>query len=179
MALPTAPLFEIVNIDTVKATVDAIEAQLSELALNQEARIEIDGLNAPMSGRITFISPTLMPARRTATVEVQIDNAAGTLKPGMFAKVTVPIKVHADAILISRTSLIEDAVTKTQNVFVIEDGVSQRRAVKIGLLRGNEAEVLSGITEGEAVVIAGTTFSQTGGKTLESSIRRYFCTMVI
>ena len=155
MALPAAPLFEIVNIDTVKATVDVIEAHLNQLALNQQALIEVDGISTQMSGSVVFISPTLMPARRTATAEIGIDNPDGTLKPGMFAKVTIPVKVHEDAILISRASLIEDVDTKTQNVFVIENGISQRRAVEIGLLRDGEAEVLSGLMEGEAVVVAG------------------------
>ena len=155
MALPASPLFEIINIDTVKAAVEVIEVQLSQLAVNQQAFIEIDGIDGQMSGSVAFISPTLTPARRTAIVEVRIDNPKGTLKPGMFAKVTIPIEVHTDAILISRASLIEDANAKTQNVFVIENGVSQRRVVEIGLLRGGEAEVLSGLTEGEAVVTAG------------------------
>ena len=155
MALPAAPLFEIVNIDTVIATVDVIETQLSELRLNQQATIEIDGIGTPMSGTVTFISPTLQPTRRTATVEVHIDNPEGTLKPGMFAKVTVPIKVHTDALLIPRASLIENVNTKTQNVFVIEDNVSRRRAVEIGLLQGSAAEVVSGLMEGAAVVTAG------------------------
>ena len=155
MALPAAPLFEIVNIDTVIASVDVIETQLSELTLNQQATIEIDGIDTPMSGAITFISPTLQAARRTATVEVHIDNPEGTLKPGMFAKVTVPIKVHTDALLIPRVSLIENVNTKTQNIFVIEDNVSRRRAVEIGLLQGGVAEVLSGLMDGEAVVTAG------------------------
>ena len=154
-AVPTAPLFEIVNIDTVKASVDVIEAQLSELALNQQATIEIDGIDTPMSGSIVFISPTLEVMRRTAKVEILIDNPEGTIKPGMFAKVTVPVKVHTDAIIISRTSLIGDADAKIQNVFVVENGVSQRRPIEIGLLRGAEVEVISGITEGEAIVIAG------------------------
>ena len=155
MALPASPLFEIVNIDAVKATVEVIEVQLSQVALNQQASIEIDGIDAQMSGSVAFISPTLMPTRRTATVEIHVDNPNGTLKPGMFAKVTIPIKVHTDAILISRAALIEDANANTQTVFVIEDGVSERRVVEIGLLRAGEAEVLNGLNEGEAVVTAG------------------------
>lgn len=155
MALPAAPLFEIVNIDTVIASVDVIETQLSQLTLEQQATIEIDGIDTPLSGAIIYISPTLQAARRTATVEARIDNPQGTLKPGMFAKVTVPIKVHADALLIPRASLIDDVDAKTQNVFVIEDNVSRRRIVEIGLLRGSDAEVLNGLMEGDAVVTAG------------------------
>ncbi len=155
MAVPTAPLFEIVNIDTVKATVDVIESQLGQLTLNQQASIEIDGIAEPLTGTVAFMSPTLQAARRTATVEFHIDNAAGILKPGMFANVTVPIEVHTDAILIPRATLLEDAATKQQEVFVVENGVSQRRTVQIGLLREGQVEVLSGLTEGEAVVTAG------------------------
>lgn len=155
MATPTAPLFEIVNIDTVKATVDVIESQLNQLSLNQQAVVEIDGIAAPLTGTVAFISPTLQAARRTATVEFHIDNADRTLKPGMFANVTVPIEVHTDAILIPRAALLEDAATKQQEVFIVENGVSQRRIVQIGLLREGQVEVLSGIAEGEAVVTAG------------------------
>ena len=155
MAVPAAPLFEIVNIDTVIVSVDVIETQLSQLTLNQEATIEIDGIETPLSGSITFISPTLQAARRTASVEVGIDNPVGKLRPGMFAKVRVPIKVHSDALLIPRTSLIEDVNTKTQNIFVIEENVSRRRAVEIGLLQGGVVEVVSGLMEGESVVTAG------------------------
>ena len=155
MATPAAPLFEIVNIDTVKATVDVIESQLNQLSLNQLASVKIDGIAAPLTGTVAFISPTLQAARRTATVEFHIDNADGILKPGMFANVTVPIEVHADAILIPRAALIEDAAAKQQEVFVVENGVSQRRRVQIGLLREGQVEVLSGIAEGTAVVIAG------------------------
>lgn len=155
MAVPTAPLFEIVDIDTVKATADVIEVHLSQVTLNQQAFVNIDGFNAPISGKIAYISPTLQPMRRTAKIEIRIDNTEGTLKPGMFAKVTVPVEVRKDAILVPRVSLIEDAETKTQNVFVVEAGVSQRKLVEIGLSRGGEVEIVSGLNEGDSVVIAG------------------------
>lgn len=155
MALPAAPLFEIVNTDTVKATVEAIEAHLGQLTVNQQASITVDGIHSEMVGKIAFISPTLMATRRTATVEILVENPEKTLKPGMFANVTIPIKVHTDAILIPRSSLIEDATANTQNIFVVENGISQRRVVEIGLLRGGEAQIVSGLAEGEAVVTAG------------------------
>ncbi len=155
MAVPTAPLFEIVDIDTVKAATDVIEGELSQLKLNQHASIYIDGINTPLSGKITYISPTLQPVQRTAKVEFHIDNTDGMLRPGMFAKVTVPVEVREDTILVPRTSLIEDAITKMQNVFVVEAGVSKRRPVEIGLARGGEIEILTGLNEGESVVIAG------------------------
>ena len=155
MAVPTAPIFEIVNIDSVKATADVIEAQLSELSLNQEATIIIDGLKTSLTGNITYISPTLRPLQRTAKVEFHIDNTDGMLRPGMFAKLTIPIDVRENTILIPRKSLIEDVESKTQIIFLVEKGVSKRRPVEIGLVRGTKVEILNGLNVGESVIIAG------------------------
>ncbi len=155
MAVPTAPLFEIVDIDNVVAKVDVIESQLGQITLGQQTKISIEGINNPISGSISYISPTLQPIQRTATVEVEIVNTDGFIKPGMFAKVIVPVKVHNDTILIPRVSLIEDGTTKVQNVFVVEEGVSQRKPVELGLSRDGMVEIVKGLIEGESVVIAG------------------------
>lgn len=155
MAAPTAPLFEIVDVGTVKATIDLIESQLSQVRLNQQAEINIDGINTPISGFISYISPTLQPMKRTATVEFKIENPDGILKPGMFAKVTLPVEVRPDAVLIPRISLIENAKTKTRNVFIVEAGVSKQLPVEIGLKSGGEVEILKGLTGGESVIVAG------------------------
>ena len=125
------------------------------MTLNQQASINIDGINTQIDGTITYISPTLKPMQRTATVEFRIDNPNSMLKPGMFAKVTVPVEVRTDVILVPRVSLIEDSGTNTQNVFLVEAGISERRPVEVGLSRGGEVEIREGLNEGDAVIVAG------------------------
>lgn len=155
MAVPTAPLFEIVDTDRVNAKVDVIESQLSQISLNQPTVIVVEGINTPITGAISYISPTLQPMQRTASVEISIDNAEGLLKPGMFAKVNIPVKIQTDAILVPRVSLIEDGTTKKQNVFVVESGVSQRKPVEVGLAQDGLVEIVNGLDEGESVVVTG------------------------
>lgn len=155
MAVPTTPIFEIVDIQSVKATADIIESHLSELTLKQEASIMIDGINKVLTGEITYISPTLQPIQRTAKIEFLIENSEGIIKPGMFAKVTVPVDVRENTILIPRRSLIEDVSSKTQNIFIVDGDVSARREVEIGLARGAEVEILNGLNEGDSVIVAG------------------------
>lgn len=155
MANQNAPIFEIVDVSTVKATIDIIESQLSGIYLNQEAEITIDGINTPISGIVSYISPTLQPMKRTAKVELRIENLDGKLKPGMFAKVTLPVEIRSNAIIIPRVSLIEDAKSKTKNVFVVEAGLPERRSVETGLTRAGEVEIRAGLNEGDSVIIAG------------------------
>ena len=155
MASPTGPLFELVDIDTVKATVSVIESDLGKLKLKSSARIQVDALSEPVYGEVTLISPTLEPMSRAATVEITIDNADMRLKPGMFAKVRIPLAVYKNAILIPRSAAIEDSGKNTHSVFVVVDGVSQRRQVELGLMQGGEVEIRSGLSDSELVVTAG------------------------
>ena len=156
LAAPAAPIFEIVDMDTVKATVSVIEADLAKLdPENQEAWIEVDALAQPVTGKISLISPVLNQASRSAKVEITIDNADLRLKPGMFAKVKIPVEIHKNAILLPRSAVIEDGIRKTQIVFVVADGRSKRRQVELGLAEGSRVEITNGLSEGEQVVIAG------------------------
>ena len=156
LAAPAAPIFEIVDMDTVKATVSVIEADLSKLdPESQEAWIDVDALAQPVTGKISLISPVLDQASRSAKVEITIDNAALRLKPGMFAKVRIPVEIHENAILLPRSAIIEDSVKQVQTVFVVADGRSRRRQVEMGLAEGSQVEITSGLSEGEQVVIAG------------------------
>ena len=156
LASPTAPIFEIVDMDTVKATVSVIEADLGKLdSENQEAWIEVDALAQPVTGKIALISPVLDRASRSAKVEIAIDNAALSLKPGMFAKVRISVEIHQNAILLPRSAIIEDIVKQIQTVFVVVDGRGKRRQIEMGLIDGNRVEITSGLSESEQVVIAG------------------------
>jgi RND family efflux transporter MFP subunit len=165
MAAPSAPLLEIVDMDTVKATVSVIESDLSKLKPKDRAHIRIDGVSEPIVGKISLISPTLEATSRSATVEITVDNANLRLKPGMFAKVNIPIEIHENAILIPRSAVIEDRAKNTQTVFVVINDVSKRRTVQFGLSQGSTVEILNGLSDSEMVVTAGQ-YSLKDGETV-------------
>lgn len=155
MATPSAPIFDIVDMDTVKAVISVIESDLNKLDPNGQGRVQVDALSDPVVGKVSFISPTLEPSSRSARVEFTIDNATMKLKPGMFAKVTITVAVHENAILIPRSAVIEDSARNARSVFVVDDGFSERRQVEFGLSQGPIIEIATGISDAEQVVVAG------------------------
>jgi len=101
------------------------------------------------SGRIARISPNVTPTSRTLTVEAEVENGSGVLKPGQFATVRILESRAAPAVLVpSRAVRTESGVSR---VFVIKDGRAQERQVQLGQSEGDLVEIKSGVTANESV----------------------------
>lgn len=84
------PIYEIADLSLVWIKLDAYESDLRWLHYGQEVRFETEAYSGePFTGRISFIDPVLDPKTRTVKVRVNVPNAAGRLKPGMFVRAVV------------------------------------------------------------------------------------------
>ena len=166
MAAPAAPLFTIVAMDAVKAVVDVTEVDLAKVKSNSKAFVSVEGLDDKVEGTITLISPVIKPVSRTASVEITVDNKSHKLKPGMFTRVTIPVKTRDDTIVIRRSAVIEDRMTGEKHVFVISDNKSIRRKIETGISKDDMIEIISGINEGEKLVVSGQNYL-TDGKNVQ------------
>ncbi len=101
------------------------------------------------SGRIARISPNVTPTSRTLTVEAEIENGSGVLKPGQFATVRIlESRASAATLVPARAVRTESGVSR---VFVIKDGHVQERLVQLGQTEGDLVELKSGVAAGENV----------------------------
>src|SRR5260370_37208457 len=101
-------------------------------------------------GRVDFVYPTLTEETRTAKVRLVIPNPRGSLKPGMFVRVSLSGK-ERKALAIPRSALIDTG--ERQIAFVEQSAdVYAPREVKTGGQGKDFIEVLSGLSEGDAVV---------------------------
>ena len=155
MAASTTPVFEIVEMDQVKVIVNVIESDLNKIELGRQVTIEVDALSEAVEGQISQISPTLDLASRSVKVEIRVDNRNVQLKPGMFAKVRIPVDVRENVVLIPRSALIESGEDGAASVFTVDAAnKGQRRLVQLGLIQNDVVEV-GGIKVGEKVIVAG------------------------
>ena len=111
----------IVDVEIVKAVVSVLESDLSKLKLKDEAWVQLDALTEAVLGAVSLISPILEPAKRSAKVEIRIDNDEMDLRPGMFARVRILVEVHDSVILIPRSAVIEGSLGDTGTVFAVEE----------------------------------------------------------
>ena len=90
------PLFKIAVLDHLWLILDAYESDIQWLRFGQEVTFHVEAWpGEEFSGKIVFIEPELNRSTRTGRVRVDVPNPDGRLKPGMFARGTVRVKVAA------------------------------------------------------------------------------------
>ncbi|MCI6962201.1 MAG: efflux RND transporter periplasmic adaptor subunit, partial [Bacteroidales bacterium] len=114
-------------------------------------------------GRISLIYPTIDPATRTFTCEGKVNNANSRLKPGMFGRVELNLG-RENAILVSDKAVVKQSGSNDRFVFVEKNGVAEYRKVTLGRRLDDKFEIVSGINEGDNVIITGQSKLLDGSK---------------
>ena len=161
---PRVPICEIVDMRSVKAVVYVIESDLPKVEVGREVSINVDSWDEPFSGRIAGVSPVLDISSRSAKVEIVLSNPDLRLKPGMFSKVTIPLKIRKEVIILSKSAIVGNIASGEYSVFIIDSSISTRRQIELGLSKGEIAEIRSGLSIGEQVVISGQHSLKDGDK---------------
>lgn len=104
-------------------------------------------------GKVSTIGSRVDPVTRSIVVRAEIPNEDGLLKPGMFMTVTLHGKPEPTLLVPEAAIVPEHGKTF---VFVVRDGVVERREVRTGKRRPGEVEIVTGLREHEQVVIEGT-----------------------
>lgn len=142
------------DIDPVKIDFDVPERYLRFLSPDQSVRVEVDALpGRTFEGTIYAISPRADPEGRSIAVRAHVPNPDGTLKPGLFARVSVIVDERADAIVIPEQAIVPRG--DRLFVFRIVDGAAALTPVRVGLRRYGRAEIVEGLGEADVVVTAG------------------------
>ncbi|MGD8481913.1 MAG: efflux transporter periplasmic adaptor subunit, partial [Gammaproteobacteria bacterium] len=95
-------------------------------------------------------------------VTVAVTDPANRLKPGMFGRFQIIYERRENVLLIPRMAVLEDDAEKS--VFVVEDGVARRRTVETGYSRGENIEVVEGLSGEESVITLGQTGLKDGAE---------------
>lgn len=147
---PTSKVATIVRTNPLRMRIDIPEQAISTIQPGQTISITTSAYaDRSFAGRIARISPNVVAASRTLTVEAEVENGQGLLKPGQFATVRISQPKGDAAVLIPlRAVRTEQDVSR---VFVIRDGRVQERVVQLGQVEGELVEVKTGINADELV----------------------------
>ena len=148
-------IFTVADTSTLLAKAVVGEAQITELALGKSVNVKVDALKGQeFKGTITRLSPAASVPTRTFTAEVSIPNPEGLIKVGMFANAEVVGQERKNVLAVPESALVMREDQKTVFVVTEENRVVQK-VLKLGDAAGGWVEVLSGLKDGERIVVAG------------------------
>lgn len=143
------------------------QAELSKIGVGQSATLTVASTpSKQFPATIIRISPTIDIRDGTFRATARIDNANGELAPGMFGRFRISYETHENALVIPQRALLDEDDVMT--VYVVKDDQVLRRTIEVGIIDGDHAEVLSGLSEGEQVVVVGQSGLRDGSKVLAS-----------
>ncbi|MCB1025261.1 MAG: efflux RND transporter periplasmic adaptor subunit [Acidobacteria bacterium] len=150
---PNAKIATIVRTAVLRLKIDIPEQDIGKVAVGQGVATQVSAYpDRKFAGTVTRISPSLDTQSRTLTVEAEIENVDGLLKPGQFATVRITQSKPASAIMIPARAV--KASGEQNLVYVIKDGVANERLVQVGLIENDMIEIKLGIKENEAVAVS-------------------------
>jgi len=155
-ATPGVPLLTITDNASVFIRASLPEMELGNAAVGQQVAVTIDALpERELIGDIIEIIPAADVESRTFSIKVRLDNSAGRLKQGMFARASLVTARVENVVVVPRVAVIEQE--NRQVVYVVEEGQAKRVPVETGLSNETEIAVTKGLSVGQAVVIRGQT----------------------
>lgn len=145
------PIVEVVDISSLKLNVEVDESLVPQLSLGNTVKVKSNVIDETIEGKISFIAPISNGALKFP-VEISIPNN-GTLKAGMYGTAIFTRKGHGKTLMIPREAFV-GGVSENQ-VFIIKNGEAHLTKIQTGVNFGDKVEVLSGLKEGNMVIISG------------------------
>lgn len=148
------PAFRIVQIDPVVVRVELGSRDIVRVRPGVEARLTLDAFPfQTFSGTVSAVEAVANPQSRLFGVRIEVPNADGALKPGMSARVLIAVDERRGVLAVPDQAIVTDG--GQPYVFVVEQGLANRRPVQVGLSGGGWTEIVEGLEPGEYVVVSG------------------------
>ena len=150
---PNSKLATIVRTSTLRVRIDIPEQEVGKVATGEGISLQTSSYpDRNFAGVIVRMAPSLNATARTLTVEAEVQNVDGLLKPGQFATVRITQSKPEPAVMIPVAAV--KTTGETNSVFIVKDGAAREQLVQLGLLENDMIQVKVGVIEGDIVAVS-------------------------
>lgn len=118
----------------------------------QVVDVSISSLGRTLQGTVTRSADSVQMATRTMDTEVDVQNRDGSLVPGMYAEVHLHLAARPNVLSVPLDA-VDGLGTSVQQAYIVRAGIVHLVTVKVGLQTPNRLEIVSGLQEGETVIV--------------------------
>lgn len=143
------PVVTVVRQHPLRLQLAVPERSASQVRVGQAVRVIVEGDAEAYRGRVARLSPAITEGTRTLSVEAEVPNEGGRLRPGMFARAEI-VTEEALGMVVPQSALVVFA--GVEKLLVVKDGQVREQRVRSGRRLEDKVEILEGVATGDLVI---------------------------
>jgi RND family efflux transporter MFP subunit len=147
------PVVTIAQVDVLRLRIPVPESIAAKVKIGDSAAVHVQATGEHFTGKVARFTDSLDTSTRTMQVEVDVPNSNYHLQPGMYADVTLSANSRPNALTIPIEAIQRADSGKTTVLVLDALNRVQAREVQVGVESSNNVEILTGLTEGERVIV--------------------------
>src|SRR6267154_4937053 len=155
LATANQPMLTVMNLSRLIAKTHIPQALAASLRVGSAAEFKLAGVDEPVKGVVTLVSPALDPGSTTIEVWVEARKPNPAMKPGMTVPVSMVSKTAKDAIVVPAEAVFKNDEGGYYVLLAGTDEKAHQKKVHVGIRTSDKAQVLSGINGGDSVITSG------------------------
>jgi HlyD family secretion protein len=156
VATANQPLLTVMDLSRLIAKGHIPQSEAAQLKAGNPAQLKVPGMDEPIEGRVTLVSPALDPGSTTIEVWVEAKKANPNLRPGITVQVAMTAKTVKEAVVVPAAAVYKNLEGNGNYVLVAgTDDKAHMKPVQLGIRNGEDAQIVSGINAGDPVITAG------------------------
>lgn len=149
------PIAEVANLDRVELYGNVPAAFLGRIHVGETLPVTTEAApGKSFEGRVVAVSSAVDPATNIGLVRIRLENPGGLLRLGMFLTAQLAVETHANALVVPSQAVYRDEKGQPR-VFRLQGDTAEAASVQLGLETNQRVEILSGLREGETIVLTG------------------------
>jgi multidrug efflux pump subunit AcrA (membrane-fusion protein) len=156
LATANQPLLTVMNISKLIAKGHIPQSEAAQLKVGNPAQLKVPGMDEPIEGKVTLVSPALDPGSTTIEVWVEAKKPNPALRPGITVQVAMTVKTVKEAVVVPAAAVYKNPEGNGDYVLVAgTDDKAHLKPVQVGIRNAEDAQIASGINAGDPVITSG------------------------
>jgi len=167
----SAPVVKLAQVNVLRLRIPVPESMAATVRVGQTADVAVQATGEHFTGKVTRFTDALDRSTRTMQVEIDVPNESYKLQPGMYANVALQTQSRPDALTIP-VQAVQHHDGKAIVLVVDAQNHVQPREIQTGLEDPGRVEVVSGLSEGDRVIVGNFGAFQ-AGQTVEPKVTKF------
>ena len=155
LATANQAILTVMNTSRLIAKSHIAQAEAAALKVGNPAELKIAGLDEPIKGRVSLVSPALDPGSTTIEVWVEASKPDPALRPGMTVEISMTAKTEKNALVVPTAAVFKNAEGADYVLLAGSDEKAHQKTVRLGIRNSELTQIATGVSPGDPVITTG------------------------